>query len=51
MPEITRQQVLDVLKTVIDPELHKDIVTLGMLKDFQIEGSKVSVDITLTTPA
>jgi ATP-binding protein involved in chromosome partitioning len=51
MPEITRQQVLDVLKTVIDPELHKDIVTLGMLKDFQIEGSKVVVDITLTTPA
>lgn len=51
MSDITRQQVLEVLKTVIDPELHKDIVSLGMLKDFQVEGSKVSVEITLTTPA
>src|SRR5262245_43881423 len=51
MADIERQQVLDVLKTVIDPELHKDIVSLGMLKDFQIEGNKVSVEVTLTTPA
>lgn len=49
--DITRQQVLEVLKTVIDPELHKDIVSLGMLKDFQVEGNKVTVEVTLTTPA
>lgn len=51
MSDITRQQILEVLKTVIDPELHKDIVSLGMLKDFQIEGDKVTVEVTLTTPA
>ncbi len=51
MTAISRQQVLEVLKTVIDPELHKDIVSLGMLKDFQIEGNKVMVEVTLTTPA
>lgn len=48
---ITREQVLNVMKTVIDPELHKDVVSLGMLKDFQIEGNKVTVEVTLTTPA
>lgn len=48
---ISREQVVEVLRTVIDPELHKDIVSLGMLKDFQIEGSKVTVEVTLTTPA
>jgi len=36
---------------VIDPELHKDIVTLGMAKNVQVSGGSVSLLVTLTTPA
>jgi ATP-binding protein involved in chromosome partitioning len=48
---ITRENIVAALKTVMEPELHKDIVSLGMLKDFQIDGNKVAMEITLTTPA
>ncbi len=48
---ITQQQVLDVLKTVQDPDLHKDIVALGFVKDVKIDGGKVDFTIELTTPA
>ncbi|MHC4698412.1 MAG: Mrp/NBP35 family ATP-binding protein, partial [Planctomycetota bacterium] len=51
MGEITREQVLEQLKTVNDPELHKDIVTLNMVKDIVTDGSNVRVAIELTTPA
>ncbi len=51
MPSITKEQVMQVLKTVMDPELGKDIVSLGMLKDLSIQGSDVSMEVTLTTPA
>src|SRR3954469_5241858 len=39
------------LRTVNDPELHKDLVTLNMIKDVVIEGSTVGVTVELTTPA
>jgi ATP-binding protein involved in chromosome partitioning len=39
------------LKTVNDPELFKDIVTLNMVKDVKVEGSHVHVHVELTTPA
>lgn len=48
---ITTEQVLEALKTVIDPDLHRDIVTLGFVKDVAITGGKVSLTIELTTPA
>lgn len=48
---VTRDQVVAALRTVRDPELFKDIVTLNMLKDVQIEGSRVGVTVELTTPA
>ncbi|HOV61807.1 MAG TPA: P-loop NTPase [Candidatus Hydrogenedentes bacterium] len=48
---ITREQVLEKLKTIIDPDFRKDIVSLGFVKDIQIEGGRVSVTIELTTPA
>jgi ATP-binding protein involved in chromosome partitioning len=48
---LTRDQVMAALRTVLDPELFKDIVTLGMVKDVQVEGSKVRVRVELTTPA
>ena len=49
--EITAEQILDVLKNVMDPDLGKDIVTLGFVKNLIIEEKKVSFDLELTTPA
>ncbi|HEY8348042.1 MAG TPA: Mrp/NBP35 family ATP-binding protein [Symbiobacteriaceae bacterium] len=45
---ITREQVLEALRDVIDPELHRNIVDLDMVKDIQIDGSHVSVTVNLT---
>jgi ATP-binding protein involved in chromosome partitioning len=42
---------LDALKKVQDPELHRDIVSLGMVKDLRIDGTVVSLKVELTTPA
>jgi ATP-binding protein involved in chromosome partitioning len=47
----TQEQVLDVLKRVQDPDLRKDIVTLGFIRNLKIEATKVSFDLNLTTPA
>jgi ATP-binding protein involved in chromosome partitioning len=47
----SEQSILDALRTVKDPDLHKDIVTLNFVKDLKIEGGKVSFTIELTTPA
>lgn len=51
MSTISEASVLEALKTVNDPELHKDLVTLGMVEKIVVEGSKVGVKINLTTPA
>ena len=48
---VTQEQVLSALGTVQDPDLHKDIVTLGFVKDVRIEGGEVDFTIELTTPA
>jgi ATP-binding protein involved in chromosome partitioning len=48
---ITKEQVLDALRNVDDPDLHKDIVTLGMVKDVEVNGKNVSFSVVLTTPA
>jgi len=47
---VTKEQVLDALKSVIDPELHQNIVDLGMVRDVAVEGSNVKVVIALTVP-
>ncbi len=51
MTQVSEQSVLDALRQVRDPDLHKDIVTLGFIKDLRIEGGAVSFRIVLTTPA
>ncbi len=51
MTVISEQQVLDALKSIIDPDFHKDIVSLGFVKDVLIEGGRVGFTIELTTPA
>jgi ATP-binding protein involved in chromosome partitioning len=48
---VTREQVLNVLGTVQDPDLHKDIVSLEFVKDVRITGGEVEFTIELTTPA
>ena len=48
---VSEAEVLAALSKVKDPELGKDIVTLGMVDDVEIHGSKVSFTLNLTTPA
>ncbi|MCX2742249.1 Mrp/NBP35 family ATP-binding protein [Mangrovivirga sp. M17] len=48
---ITKEKVLSALGEVIDPDLKKDLVTLGMIEDIAIEDKKVSFKVVLTTPA
>jgi ATP-binding protein involved in chromosome partitioning len=51
MPEVTESVVIDALRRVEDPELHRDIVSLNMVRDLKIEGPSVSMTLMLTTPA
>jgi len=48
---ITKELVVEKLRTVMDPELNRDLVSLGMIKDVDIEGNMVKVNVELTTPA
>lgn len=48
---ITREQVLEALGNVEEPDLKKDLVTLNMIQDLQVEGNRVSFSVVLTTPA
>src|SRR5690348_5669563 len=46
------QEVLDALRVVRDPDLHRDIVALGFVQNLQIDArGAVAFDINLTTPA
>jgi ATP-binding protein involved in chromosome partitioning len=47
----TEAAVLEALRSVQDPDLHQDIVTLGFVKDMRICGNSVAFSIELTTPA
>lgn len=46
-----KQQILNALSQVDDPDLKRDIVSLGMVQDLKIENHKVSFTLVLTTPA
>jgi ATP-binding protein involved in chromosome partitioning len=48
---MTHDSVLDALRGVIDPDLRRDIVSLGFVKNLIIDGGRVVFDIELTTPA
>ncbi|NJO25490.1 MAG: DUF59 domain-containing protein, partial [Bacteroidia bacterium] len=48
---MTQQDILQALSHVQEPDLRKDLVSLGMVKDIVIEKSAVSFTIVLTTPA
>jgi ATP-binding protein involved in chromosome partitioning len=51
MSQLSEAVVLDALRQIKDPDLHKDIVTLGFIKDLKIDDADVSFRIVLTTPA
>ncbi len=48
---VQKEEVLKALSRIDDPDLHKDIVTLGFIKELVIDGGTVSFAIQLTTPA
>jgi ATP-binding protein involved in chromosome partitioning len=48
---ITREQVVEALRYVDDPDLKKDLITLNMVKDIEVSGNDVSFTVVLTTPA
>jgi len=50
-PAVTEAAVLDALKAVQDPDLHRDIVSLKFVKNLRIDGGRVAFSIELTTPA
>jgi ATP-binding protein involved in chromosome partitioning len=47
----SKEDIIKALSTVDDPDLKKDLVTLGMIKNLTVDGSKVSFQVELTTPA
>src|SRR5579871_4736905 len=48
---MSKEKVLEALSNVQEPDLGKDIVTLNMVKDVQVEGNYISFTVVLTTPA
>ncbi len=51
MASVTEQQVIEALSRVKEPELGRNLVSLGMIQDLRIEDGRVDFTIVLTTPA
>jgi len=47
----TKEEVIDKLKTVVDPELFIDIWTLGLIYDVDVDGETLDIRMTFTSPA
>jgi ATP-binding protein involved in chromosome partitioning len=48
---VSEKSVLDILSTVMEPELHRDLVSLKMVEILEVNDNSISVKIILTTPA
>jgi ATP-binding protein involved in chromosome partitioning len=48
---MTKEQILEALGHVQDPDLKKDLVTLNMIQDLKVDGKNVKFTLVLTTPA
>ena len=51
MESITEERIINALRKVQDPELHRDIVSLGMVKNLAVAQGNVRFTVELTTPA
>jgi ATP-binding protein involved in chromosome partitioning len=51
MEAVNKETVLEALKKVQDPEIHRDIISLGMVKNLEVTNGKVAFTVELTTPA
>ena len=51
MPDLTEGAIFEAFRSVQEPELGRDIVTLNMVKNIQIDGTRIGLTIELTTPA
>jgi ATP-binding protein involved in chromosome partitioning len=51
MPSLTHDAVIDAMRTVQEPELGRDLISLDMVKDVVIDGTALALTIELTTPA
>lgn len=47
----TQEAILQALATIRDPDLGRDIVSLGLIKDLKVSGENISFSVELTTPA
>ena len=50
MPMVEKEQVIEVLKKVYDPEIQLDIWSLGLVYGIEIEGKKIKILMTFTSP-
>jgi metal-sulfur cluster biosynthetic enzyme len=48
--KVTKDQIIDALKTVLDPELFLDIWFLGLIYNIQIENGQIEIEMTFTSP-
>jgi metal-sulfur cluster biosynthetic enzyme len=47
---VSKEEVIETLKKVLDPEIQYDVWSLGLIYDIAIEGNKVKILMTFTTP-
>ena len=50
MPEITKEDILKILTNVIEPDLKRSIVELGLVNDIHIEGTMISFIVKISSP-
>jgi metal-sulfur cluster biosynthetic enzyme len=48
---MSKEEILEQLKSVVDPEIGIDIVSLGLIYEIKIENDEVKIKMTMTTPA
>ncbi len=48
--QVTEEEVREALRSVLDPELHLDVVTLGLIREIDVDVSPAELKMLLTTP-
>ena len=50
MPEITKEEILKILTNVIEPDLKRSIIELGLVNSIHIEGNTISFSVKISSP-